>query len=328
MKFDEKKNIVSVCLFESYLAKYFVEHPAIFQPLTDKIFNAVKRLIEDNAKNRMFDRHLFSVFTRLMDIDQTISDFKSLRNSNSIVAYDTFFKYFVEDIMKNLTIRIPENHSSAAKHVPRLAELCHFSIFHDYQKGIDSLYRIMRPRWLFKNSNRGVTELKEKEPADEPSNDLGILASKDTPDTLKGYFPNAHLPSRPLYSPNESSEMAKWLRKYHLPVIAGASGGISITVSYLSSIVQFSKEEYQLLGILIASSTIAMGHHSFFEVMRPLSFFTGTLEEKDCLLAFYEQTIPEFVKKLPSYQEHMKSTAGATLIEEFAFREKSSLTTL
>ncbi|BCA95885.1 hypothetical protein TUM19329_22460 [Legionella antarctica] len=78
-----------------------------------------------------------------------------------------------------------------------------------------------------------------------------------------------------------------------------------------------SKIEYQLLGILVASSTISLGHHSFFEVLRPLSFFIGELEEKSNLLEFYEQTIPEDIRLLPSYKSHIENYSK--LIDEVIF---------
>lgn len=117
--------------------------------------------------------------------------------------------------------------------------------------------------------------------------------------------------------------MAQWLRERYLPVISGASGGIGNTVSKINSLIELSKKEYQLLGLLVASSTIALGHHSFFEVLRPLSFFLGNLEDKSNLLEFYEQVIPEDIKHSPSYIAHIKSDNGMKLIEEFVFQQET-----
>ncbi|MCL9684413.1 hypothetical protein [Legionella maioricensis] len=316
MTFDDKKNLIEVCLFESYLAQYFIEHPEIFQPLINKVLEAVEQIITSNSENSMFNRVLFSVFSQLVEECPEIKDMNALKGSKSLVAFDTFCKYFAERIMVLTSIKLPEIELENSGEITSLSTLAQHSLFKSKQYGEAIFLKKMRPAYLFSDKNRGVIEITDLDSEKETRN-LGILSSENTPDSLKDFFSLPHYPSRQYYKAKEDSLMALWLREHYLPVISGASGGIGKTVSKINSFVMLSKTEYQLLGILVASSTIALGHHSFFEVIRPLSFFSGELEEKSNLLEFYEQAIPEEVKRLPSYQAHIAS--HFKLIEEITF---------
>lgn len=311
MALDDKNNIIEVCTFESVLAKYFIEHPELFKSLTDKIFAAIEHLITANSENASFNRLLFSVFSTLNDEYPGVSDMKSLRKSSSIVLFDTFFKHFTERVMTipALILSACELHNS---HTSSEKYLVNHSLFKSNDR---QFLEKMRPANLFSVKNRGVVDF---DPAkEEETQNLGILSTEDTPELLKDFFSSPHAPSRQYYQPKEDSLMALWLRKHFLPVISGASGGIGKTLSKLNLLIPLSKAEFNLIGILIASSTIALGHHSFFEVMRPVTFVTGELEMKKTLLEFYEQVIPEEVKRLPSYKEHIKN--NSQLIEKFNF---------
>lgn len=322
MKFDDKNNRIEVCLFECHLARYFIEHPEIFKPLENKIYAAIEQLIAINHNNDRFERILFSVFSIMTELNPNLDTIEALKESNSVIVLDTFLKHFTERVMQVSSLRYPERHCSQSMQTSSLSALACCSLFKTSISAEASLLAIMRPKNLFSDKNRGVIEL-DHVSTNEKTRHLGLLHSADVPVELSNYFTTPHVPCRQYYKPKEDSLMALWLRQYFLPVISGASGGIGKTVSKLASIVSLSKNEYQLLGLLIASSTIALGHHSFFEVMRPLSFFTGNLEEKNTLFDFYEQTIPDEIKQLPSYQSHIESEYGANLIEECVFEKAS-----
>lgn len=321
MTFDDKHNIVEVCLFESHLAKYFIEHPEFFQPLIKKILDAIEQVININSDKSAFSRLLFSVFSTISEEYPHVTDMSTLKNSNSLIIFDTFCKYFTERAMSISSIKLPEMESKSAMQVPSLSALAQHSLFKSSEFGQKLLLDKLRPASLYLDKNRGVIETDSSDSETE-THDLGILSSLDTPDSLKSFFKLPHYPSRQYYKPKEDSSMTQWLREHSLPAISGASGGIGKTISKINSFVVLSPIEYQLLGILIASSTIALGHHSFFEVMRPLSFFTGELKSKCNLLAFYEQAIPEEVKCSASYKEHIETYAG--LIDEFIFNAPKS----
>ncbi len=324
MTFDDKNNIVEVCLFESFLAKYFIEHPEIFEPLLDKIAIAIDSLIQANSKNSDFDRRLFATFTETLSQDSSLKNFDAVKKSRSLIIWDTFLKYFIERVMTIPNLIYPSLKRESS--LESLKGLIHYSLFNTtpnlYQK---KLLEKMRPNDLFSDENRGCIEL-EEEPV-VPSFNIGILSETSEtsiPEELVNYLKFENYPSKQFYAPKEDSEMANWLREHYLPVISGASGGIGKTISYLTTLLNFSSIEYKLLGLLVASSTIALGHHSFFEVMRPLSFIMNFIEEKEDLCAFYEQVIPAEIKALSSYKEHMSGPYGAALIKNLSFAEKEA----
>lgn len=312
MKFDNRNNIVEVCLFESYLAKYFIETPDIFKSLINKILDAFEQIIQQNTDNHMFNRMVFSVFSTLAEDVPGLTNIQTLKESKSLIGFDTFCKYFTERVMSISSIKLPE--IVLEQPISSLSALAQQSLFKSQKSGEAKSLAKMRPSQLFSDKNRGVIDIDVSE---MNTRDHGILSDEYTPESLKNYFVTPHTPGYIYYEPKEDSSMAQWLRKHYLPVITGASGGIGKTISKINSFMALSKTEYQLLGLLIASSTIALGHHSFFEVIRPLSFFTGNLVEKANLLEFYEQIIPEEIRALTSYQSHIAKYGE--LIQEFVF---------
>ncbi|WP_058449826.1 hypothetical protein [Legionella jamestowniensis] len=248
----------------------------------------------------------------------------ALKQSKSLVVFDTFTKFFTERVLSYPAIKLPEKGLKNSNEIPSLSALVQQSLFKSKQFGKTQLLNRMRPATLFSDRNRGIVAVENLDEIE--TRNLGILSTEDTPNDLKDYFVSPHFPSRQYYQPKENSLMALWLRKYYLPVISGASGGVGKTISEINSLIVLSTNDYKLLAILIASSTIALGHHSFFEVIRPLSFFVGELEEKSNLVEFYEQVIPEEVKQLPSYKSHIETYSG--LINEFVFNhsEEKSFT--
>lgn len=323
---DDRKNVISVCRFESFLAKYFLEHPEVFDALKDKILTAIEKLVELNSKNTVFGRLFYSVFSCLLEQEHPITNLKAVKESRSLVMFDTFLKYFIERVMTITDIVLPslkEEETTASSSTSEatgsaLQKGGMFTLFKMPLVSSDLLLAKMRPEVLFSDKNRGVVTI-EDEDSEYASRSIGILSPKDTPAKLENYLKFPNYPSRQYYLPKEDSEMARWLRAHYLPVISGASGGIGKTISGLAKLMSFSSSDYMFIGLLIASSTIALGHHSFFEVIRPISFVIDCIEEQTNLLAFYEQVIPQEIKVLESYKEHMKSEEGASLIEGIFF---------
>lgn len=305
-----KNNILNVCLFESFLAKYFLEHPEIFTELLDKIYNAIESFIELNANNTEFDRCCFSIFSLMSKQDSSINDFNAVKQSRSLIVADTFLKYFIERTSACSKLNfLPLNNTVHA--------VVHTGLFKQAKFNTEVLLNKMRPEFLFSEKNRGVFEL---ELVDESATrTIGLLAAEDVPAELTNYLTFDNYPSSQLYTPNEDSWMAKWMRAHHLPIISGASGGVGKTLSGLAKLVDLSPHEFTMLGLLIATSTIALGHHSFFEVMYPLSLLSDCIKEQTDLLAFYEQVLPDEVKQLNSYKLHRDSMHGAILIKDFCF---------
>lgn len=323
MALDDRGNEIEVCLYESYLAQFFIEHDEYFKPLLDKTLDVIEAIADINQSNRVFDRMFFSVFSTVKETNPNVSDITSLKQYGSIVDYDTFFKYFAERCMPLKSIEAPKlGMTHAVNEVPNLHALSHWTLFKNPTFGIDKLQKTLRPQLLFSDRNRGATEVVVDE--EQGTNSLGILSEDDTPENLKNYFQFRNYKCRQLFLTNDMSEMAIWLKARHLPVISGASGGIGKTLSLLAPYMNFTIEEYQLLGLLTAASTVALGHHSFFEVMRPLSFLTGELKDTDNLFAFYEQVIPESIKETEVYQHYVSGSKGAILIEDLKIEDEEA----
>jgi hypothetical protein len=322
LAFDDKNNNIEVCLFESFLSRYFLDNPNIFQPVIIKVLSAIERFIAANSENLRLSRVLFSVFSTLSEQDASITDFEQLKQSCSLITIDTFMKYFSEQVMTLPDIKIP---------MPQLRDgtlkaLVHLTLFKTPGRGQTLFLEAMRPKTMFSDINRGVIELNSVE--EVQTSNIGILSTKDTPNELRNYLCFNNFSCRQYYAPKEDSEMTKWLRAHYLPVISGASGGTGKILSQLSPLIDFSRRDYQLMGLLIASSTVALGHHSFFEVLRPLSLILSPLEEQNNLLSFYEQCIPPEIKALESYQAYIRSKYGASLIHEFTFDSKRDINSI
>ncbi|WP_428413851.1 hypothetical protein [Legionella sp.] len=321
MTFDDKNNIIDVCIFESFLAKYFLEHPEVFDALFDKIYTGLDALILANEENKDFERRLFMSLSAVMQDYPTITDLQALKESNSVLVWDTFLKFFTELTMSMKGLHYPP--LQPVNSLKPLNALAHYGLFsNDPVQSQKLILEKMRPDHLFSDAERGCTDVENAQA--KPSFNLGILSESmktAVPEKLVNYLKFANYPSKQIYAPKEDSEMADWLRDRYLPVISGASGSIGKIVSAMSPLCLFSPEEYKLLGLLIASATVALGHHSFFEVLRPLSFMTGFIEEQSTLLAFYEQAIPQEIKALESYKEHINGPDGASLIKDMGFDE-------
>ncbi|BCA95882.1 hypothetical protein TUM19329_22430 [Legionella antarctica] len=207
MTFDDKNNIIEVCVFESYLAKYFLEHPEIFQPLINKILEAIDHVITSNSDSSMFNRLLFSVFSQLREECPGIENMSALKESKSLVAFDTFCKYFNESVMSLPSVKLPETDHKNPIKIASLSSLAQYSLFTSQKHGEAILLEKMRPSYLFSDRNRGVTEIDCSHNEEETRN-LGILSSQDTPEDLTSFFLSPHFPSRQYYKPQENSVMA------------------------------------------------------------------------------------------------------------------------
>ncbi|MDR3503370.1 MAG: hypothetical protein P4L79_12405 [Legionella sp.] len=329
MTFDEKNNIVEVCIFESFLAKYFLEHSEIFDALFNKMYSALDAVIKANLdtvikanlENGSFERRLFIALSEVKQSHPKIIDLNAIKESGSVLVWNEFLKFFSEFAMTMEGLHYPP--LKPVNPIESLKALAHYSLFsNDPARAQKLLLEKMRPDYLYSDDERGCIELDDAKV--NPSFNIGILSENTNtpiPEMLVNYLKFENYPSKQIYAPKEDSEMADWLREHYLPVIRGASGTIGKTVSAINALCLLSPNEYKLLGLLIASATVALGHHSFFEVLRPLSFMTGFIEEQSNLLDFYEQAIPKEVKALESYKAHIRSPYGASLITEMSFEE-------
>ena len=109
--------------------------------------------------------------------------------------------------------------------------------------------------------------------------------------------------ARFLYRPDESSFVANWLRDRHLPVIAGSSGSTEMLFSRVMPLVELTNEDIQMLVFAQACSMLANGHHSLFEALLVADHFGLKLSNKETLLEFYLQCVPEKIRTDQSFIE-------------------------
>ena len=68
---------------------------------------------------------------------------------------------------------------------------------------------------------------------------------------------------------------------------------------------------------------VALGHHSFFEVMLVADKVGLKLQEKDTLLDFYLQCIPQSIQQSPQFKSFIDGKTGGQLIKEYHFLNES-----
>lgn len=83
---DQKGNLVVVTLFESYLAKFILENPRLYQAAFLKLFHALKGSFQES------DRIQFSIFTLLNTQYPGFNSFESFETDFSLPAADYLLK--------------------------------------------------------------------------------------------------------------------------------------------------------------------------------------------------------------------------------------------
>ena len=105
--------------------------------------------------------------------------------------------------------------------------------------------------------------------------------------------------------------MAQWMRVNHVPIISGCSGSIGKILSMLNDMMLLSSDDIQMLTLLVSVSSIALGHHSFFEVLKPLDPTILKLKIHSNLYDFYKQVIPSSILSSDLYQAFINSENGS-----------------
>jgi hypothetical protein len=324
---DEKNNLVVVTLFESYLAKFVLENPKFYQTVYYKIFDAIENYLkEDLEKNRDLDlflrngppnfsasRYIYSVFSRVNSLYPGQDSFETLKSNFHLLAAD----YFIKLISDELLNKIPYSPISFGKQTSESAP--DSPGFFSSSIGKRSPFNPNRPAELFNEKDRGVFPIirEESEEFDEPEiRDLGIVSKEFTPPELTDYFEEPIFSARFYFQPNESSSVATWCRRRHLPVISGSSGSTEMLFSRIMNLLTLTHEETKLLVFSQACSMIANGHHSFFDAILVADHFGLKLEETDTLLEFYLQCVPDEIKAAPSFIEFLESASIQPLLQD------------
>ncbi len=310
---DERNNIVSITLFESYLAKFTLDnqsHAKVFyQKLLvgiEKYFQdpksneALQQFIQNKTKNYSLERHLFNVFSQV-SIYPGQDSFKNMINNFHLPAADYLIKLIAEEFLGPLE-SLQEQKCG----------------FFESKTGRRSPYQASRNPSLFNEINRGVVPVSENKDGEDEAEfstcAIGIVSEKYRTHDLDGYFAKPIYPAGLNYWPNEDSFVAKWLRDKHCPVIAGSSGSTEMLISRVFPIIpQLTKEEKQTIVFAQACNMVAHGHHSFFESMLVADTVVFNLSPQKTLKEHYLQCIPNWIKDSQLFQNFLLSEPIASL---------------
>lgn len=316
---DDKNNLVFITLFESYLAKFILEHPAFYKAVYVKLIKSLElffdsRTLPDNeALSRLLsgkragydlDRHLFSIFTRLNEAHPGCDSFSNLIAQFSLPAADFFIKMVCDELLT------PPPGAVSLESFPSPMS------FFSGGRAVDTLrrspYQGLRNPLLFHESNRGVTEISrhtsdDSSEEDEMTQDLGIVSKPFIPKEFKCYFARPISPAGYSYRPNEKAHVATWLRERDCPIISGASGSTEMLFSRVFSLFELTEEERRMLIFAQACNMIAQGHHSFFEAFIVANHFGYPVIRQENMLNFYLQCIPDTVRANDEFMAFLAS---------------------
>lgn len=315
---DKRGNAINVCLFESYLAKFCLENSIFFEPLYQKIFSEIDNLIEDNKNNGVFPRRFFSCESSVKSQYHHINDYQDVKKSKSLPIYDTFLKFLCEVVLDK-TDNLILSQTPTPNNTTSLAQSSGFMLFGSPPKTVKSIGKFIRDDIMFKPSERGCIEVDNIEDIEDKAcltNKLGILQPDDTPSELQNYF-QEHFSAQFVYKTKEDSFVAKWLRQHHLPIISGTSGSAEKIFSQLSRFIELNQIEASQLFLTMAACMVALGHHSFFEVMLVADKVGLKLEAQDTLLDFYLQCIPQTIQNSQPFKSFIDGPTGGQLLKEY-----------
>lgn len=324
-KRDVKNNLVVVTLFESYLSKFILENTQFYQDIYFKLFNRIESLIKDNPEQHAaiiaffkgkagltMSRYRFSIFTRVNACYPGYDSLDALRTNFKLHPSEEFIKIIGDEL---LNIQLNTTATKSPK------------FFLTSVSGHRSPENPQRCKQLFAPENRGVNstidQFSDDDEVEPETRNLGIVTEEFTPAELRNYFEQAVHSAKFNFRPNEDSYVANWLRTRHLPVIAGASGSTDMYFSRILPLVDLKKDEIQMLVLAQACSRVAQGHHSFFEAMLVADYFGYKLTDKDNLLDYYLQCVPEIILTDPKFQDFLNSETIKPLLNNMPLLDSS-----
>ncbi|WP_131775413.1 hypothetical protein [Legionella impletisoli] len=316
---DEKNNLVFVTLFESYLAKFILEHSELYVEAFKKLLHGLDQLlttenelrqqiISRKSKGFDLDRVLYFIFSQVNEQYPGYASFRDVIDNFQLSSADYLLKQITDNVL------------TPAKPTPSPV-VSQVGIFKSITEPTSrrSPFNSSRSPLLFHERNRGVVEISselsdEDEANDEFTYNLGIVSELFTPADFKGYFKHPIYPARYNYYPHEESYVARWLRKRQCPVISGSSGSTEALLSRVFPLIQtLTSEEKKIILFAQACNMVANGHHSIFEAMIVAESFGYVLETKPTLLEFYLQGVPEVIQKSEAFHDFLASEAIQSL---------------
>ena len=110
---DDKNNLIAVALFETHLSKFILEHPAFYQTIYAKVFQAIHNFFykdpHQNAALQAFlrnkpahydlERHLYTIFSRLNEQFPEQTSMRTLNDCFDLPSADYFIKLILDDFL-------------------------------------------------------------------------------------------------------------------------------------------------------------------------------------------------------------------------------------
>lgn len=128
-------------------------------------------------------------------------------------------------------------------------------------------HRSVRPKKEFELFNEFIRGRRDRYSVRRDST-LGICDDDYALDIFENFHRFSYTPFKYRTAANESSPLVKHLRKKGIPFIAGPSGTTADVIEGLQFLYpEMSDADYQAYLNLLAASEVALGHHSFVEVI-------------------------------------------------------------
>lgn len=323
--YDAKGNLVVVTLFETYLAKFILEHDAYYKNAYMKLIDGIERYLNSHvflaAMTRIDEkysnaRHLHALFSQMNISYPGIDSFETLKHDFNLPAVDFFTKLINDECFPSEPVvkKYERDLSGTVSLSPRF-----FTIDPAIVATKRSPLNPSRSPLLFSEDNRGVKEV-SCEP-EESTRALGIVSKTYTPDECKMYFKNPISPAGFLYDIDEESPVARWLMKRHMPVISGASGSTDALITRLFPLASITEDDKRMLIFAQSCNLVAHGHHSFGECVMVADHLGFKLTETTQLLDFYLQSVPESIRHDGDFQAFLHGEL-ADLLEDIPLRSE------
>lgn len=309
---DKKGNLVVVTIFETYLAKFILEHSDFYQAPYLKIIEGIQRYLSSRLflaamirqdERYSLPRHVYSLFSRVNDCFPGIDSFDALKARFTLPAADYLIKLVNDECFPSDSpvSKYEENHDSVLTLSPRF-----FMMTPGATETRRSPLVPSRSPTLFADENRGV---RERSSVSEPSTSraLGIVSAEFTPEDCKTYFSRPISPAGHLYEPDLESKVGAWLSRRHLPIVSGASGSTEALISRVFPLLTLDDSEKRMVIFAQSCNLIAHGHHSLGECFLVAQQLGFKCEESHQLIDYYKQCIPESIRTSRAFIDLMDS---------------------
>lgn len=285
VKIDETKdtygNISQRALFETELARDILNKmpPEPLKKVSIAIAEYIKNNPEIQEKMRneqagimgyLWDHKEIPSMTIHKDVDPIVLYLKLLLEPESIPSIITLQKIFFENFFDSSLVNNQSNQNqnmqeNINKPIGSLAKLAQNAL--QNKKTSSSLDKklldILQPESQFSEVNRGRKEIGRE----KSTTNFGITDLSHVPSWAQNYHKKPIPHAKDKFTRDEESNIVAFFEKNNIPFIAGPSGTAAYTLQGVLSLLPLDPQELKSYLNLLAASEVALGHHSFYEIM-------------------------------------------------------------